>query len=211
MPVYPRFDRSTIGLVVPPGGIGSMPTTFWKAPPHSSVSPTRRMTAFSCTLATGSELTFLSANVTVGTSLFMPFSTPASNQPVRTSTGSTSLVMGWLALLPQAAAKQRASSSKQEFGVRACAYLFDTRSTQSSGFSGTNNASRRPACSPSSRVSVRSRRACRSLPLMRRMTVIAVSLGSPGTNRRSSTLSRAATVSHSSAPTPTDPCSRGSR
>ena len=58
-----------------------MPTTFWNAPPHSSVSPTRRMTAFSCTLATGSLLTFLSVSVTVGSSLFMPFSTPASNQP----------------------------------------------------------------------------------------------------------------------------------
>ena len=62
------------------------------------------MTAFNCTLATGSLLTFLSVSVTVGSSLFMPFSTPASNQPVRTSTGSTSLVMGSLEPPPQAAA-----------------------------------------------------------------------------------------------------------
>jgi hypothetical protein len=42
-------------------------------------------------------------------------------------------------------------------------------------------------------------------PLMRRMTVMALSFGSPDTDRLSSTLSRAATVSHSPAPTPIAP------
>src|SRR5687768_191738 len=99
--------------------MASMPTTFWKAPPHSSVSPTRRITAFSCKLATGSELTFLSVNIKVGTSLFMPFSTPASNQPVLTSIGSTSLLMGSLALLPHAAlTKTSISTAAKDFDVR---------------------------------------------------------------------------------------------
>ena len=50
-----------------------------------------------------------------------------------------------------------------------------------------------------------SRSACRSLPLMRRITVIAASFGPPETNRRSTTLSRAATVSHSPGADPDRP------
>ena len=57
----------------------------------------------------------------------MPFSTPASNQPVRTSTGSTSLVMGWLALPPQAAGPARTDRKQQTFDVRCHVHiLFDT-------------------------------------------------------------------------------------
>ena len=42
-----------------PAGCLRCRSTFMNAPPHSSVSPARRITALSCTLATGSPLMFL--------------------------------------------------------------------------------------------------------------------------------------------------------
>ena len=112
-------------------------------------------------------------------------------------TGSTSLVIGCWGAAAAGSQKARASvAASRGFDVRAMTIL-DT-GIRDLGVSTVLDFYPFPglfACE----VAIPERR--RSLPLIRRMIVIAVSFGSPGTNRRS-TLSRAATVSHSSAATP---------
>ena len=82
MPVYPRFDRSTIGLVVPPGGMPSVPIDLLeRAAPLFGLADAPDD---GVQLHVGDRLAadVLERQRDGGQSLFMPFSTPASNQPV---------------------------------------------------------------------------------------------------------------------------------
>jgi hypothetical protein len=70
-------------------------TARTKAVLHSAGSPMRRKMQFSCTASLGSALILVSFSEMLGTILFLPSSvTPASNQPVTTSSTRTNLSRG---------------------------------------------------------------------------------------------------------------------
>src|SRR6185503_2980428 len=110
-----------IGSVVAPGARPAEPTTDRKPLPHSSLSLTRRKSAFSCSAGSFWSDRFFSLKVAEGTSLFCPLTMPRSYQPVVTMSSCKPLVRSTVG--PQPADPRNASSRRSLAGARMRAIL----------------------------------------------------------------------------------------
>src|SRR5438034_11379727 len=156
-----------VTVLVAPGASPADPATVRNPLPHSSSRLTRRKTAFTCSVFSGWSETFFSLKDSAGTTLFLPSTTPASSQPVESTSTWTPFVRSTDGPQPLVNAIERNS--------RACFMIIPVIGTaEAAPYDGSAPLKRRP-------TSDRHRRsgALRPQPSVRRAALLGVPVAGP--------------------------------